>query len=138
MIATRRRVRPVLFLLAGLALVALSRLPQLLSPWLGLDGDEAVVALMAQHIRDGKELPLFFWGQNYGLTLPEAATIAAFFAIFGPSVIALKIAILVIWTGGCAALVQSVRVLGGHRAGLIAAALIIFCPAWFAWSLKAR
>ncbi|MEZ5283502.1 MAG: hypothetical protein R2712_01585 [Vicinamibacterales bacterium] len=50
----------------------MSRLPQLLSPHLFLDGDEAVIGLMARHVADGRALPLFFYGQNYGLALFEA------------------------------------------------------------------
>ncbi|MGH2570943.1 MAG: hypothetical protein ACRDGR_06940, partial [bacterium] len=66
-----------------------------MSPQLGLDGDEAVVALMAKHFREGRGIPWFFWGQSYGFTFPEASLCAAFFAAFGDSALASKSAMLV-------------------------------------------
>jgi hypothetical protein len=45
-----------------------SRLPQLTSPHLLLDGDEAILGLMAKHLAEGREAPIFFYGQAYGLS----------------------------------------------------------------------
>ncbi|MCA9753059.1 MAG: hypothetical protein KC591_12760, partial [Gemmatimonadetes bacterium] len=75
----------VLVALALAVLAVLTRLPQFLGPYLALDGDDAVVGLMAEHLRNGGEFSLFFWGQRYGIAAPEAALIAAFFAGFGTS-----------------------------------------------------
>jgi hypothetical protein len=124
-----------------LALLAATRLPQLTSPHLGLDGDEAVVALMAKHFREG-ELPWFFWGQTYGFTFPEAAVGAAFFAALGDSTVAVKLAMLALWSVGLAFVVLGVRRAarpnGGDAAAAVAAVLFITCPAWMNWSMKAR
>ncbi len=53
------------------------------------DGDEAVVALMARHILRGAR-PLFFYGQSYMGSL-DAYLIAAAFALFGESVMVVRL-----------------------------------------------
>jgi hypothetical protein len=57
-----------------------------------LDGDNAVVGLMARHALDG-ELTAFFWGQHYMGSL-EAWTSALVFGLAGDSVEALCLALL--------------------------------------------
>ena len=52
--------------LIGLVLVGLAfRLAVIASPLGEIDGDEAVVGLMARHIAFLGELPAFYWGQPY-------------------------------------------------------------------------
>jgi len=119
-------------------LAVLTRLPLLTGGNLALDGDECVVGLMATHLAEGRELPLFFWGQRYGFTLVEAGVGAALFLAGGPSVLLLKLAELILFALGCVFLVGSARRLAGDRAAVLAALLILFAPAWGAWSLKAR
>ncbi len=53
-----------------------------------IDGDEALVGIQAEHILRG-ELPVYFYGQPYLGSL-ETYCIALLFAIFGPSVWALR------------------------------------------------
>src|SRR5229473_3163961 len=53
-----------------------------------IDGDEALVGIQAEHILRG-ELPAYFYGQPYLGSL-ETYCIALLFAIFGPSVWALR------------------------------------------------
>ena len=60
-----------------------TRLPQLTSPALLLDGDEAVLGLMSLHITQGQAWPWFFYGQTYGLATVEALLGAAVFVVFG-------------------------------------------------------
>jgi hypothetical protein len=135
-------MKRVVALVALLALAAATRLPQLASPHLGLDGDEAVVALMARHFLEGRETPWFFWGQSYGFTFPEASFVAAFFAAFGESTATLKAAMLALWSAGVALVALAARrAAGRERAGAtaaIAALLLVTCPAWMSWSMKAR
>ncbi|MBN1558028.1 MAG: glycosyltransferase family 39 protein [Lentisphaerae bacterium] len=119
------------------ALVLLTRLPQLTSGMLP-DGDEAVLGLMARHLAQGKALPLFFYGQNYGFSLLEAGTAAGLFALFGSSTAVLKLAMLLLWCLGGLFLVLSVRDYVSRSAAAIAALLLASCPAWFLWSMKAR
>ncbi len=53
------------------------------------NGDEGVVALMARHIQQG-ERPVFFYGQAY-LGSTDAWLVAFSFAIFGQSILAIRI-----------------------------------------------
>ena len=46
----------------------LLRVPYLFSRHYVLDGDEAILGLMAWHAAQGLELPVFFWGQSYGFS----------------------------------------------------------------------
>ncbi len=124
--------------IALVVLVVATRLPQLSSPTLQLDGDEAVLGLMAMHWIERGELPLFFLGQSYGLTLLEGALAAASFLVFGVSAAALKGAMLLPWLAGACFLVAAVRRMEGDRAAWLAVLFVAACPAWGAWSLKAR
>jgi hypothetical protein len=57
------------------------------------DSDQAIVGLMAKHLLEGRAFPLFFYGQTYLLGV-EAWVAALFFAVAGPTVAALHVAIL--------------------------------------------
>jgi len=60
-------------LAALVAISVASRLPQLRSPNLLVDGDESVLGLMAKHLAQRKEFPIFFYGQHYAFSPVEAA-----------------------------------------------------------------
>jgi hypothetical protein len=65
-----------------------------------LDGDEATVGVQAEHILHG-ERPVYFYGQAHMGSL-EAYLIALLFAIFGPSVWALRaepalLSLIIVW-----------------------------------------
>src|SRR5690242_11859942 len=95
--STADRSVPVWVYLAALAVITLaSRLPQLLSPNLLLEGDECILGLMGMHLAQGRELPLFFYGQKYGLSIVEAPAAALSFLIFGVGAVPLKLAMLAI------------------------------------------
>jgi hypothetical protein len=120
------------------AISVVSRLPQLRSPNLLVDGDEAVLGLMAKHVAQGKELPIFFYGQHYGLSSVEAAAGAAAFVIFGTGALPLKLAMLALWTLGVLFLfLAQSKLLGASRSFWITAVLLLN-PAWAVWSMKAR
>lgn len=123
-----------------LLLCLLSRLPQLLSGAYTLDGDEAVVGLMAKHLAQGKEFPLYFYGQNYGFSLIEAGTIAPLYLLWGPSALALKLAMLTLWSAGIGFLFLAMRQMAPARKNLAfgLCLLMIANPAWAIWSMKAR
>ncbi len=59
------------------------------------DSDQAIVGLMAKHLGEGRALPVFTYGQDYQLAI-EAWLAAPLFWLFGPSVLALKLPLLVI------------------------------------------
>lgn len=125
--------------LIALALVSfVSRLPQLLSPNLLLDGDECTLGLMAKHLAQGKEFPTFFYGQHYGLSTVEAAAGALSFLIFGTGAIPLKLAMLALWTLGILFLFLALSRLLGYARSFWIVLVLLLNPAWAVWSMKAR
>ena len=56
---------------------------------------------MAKHLVEGKEFPIFFYGQAYGLSTVEAAVGGLAFLIAAPDAVPLKLAMLALWTAGC-------------------------------------
>jgi len=129
---------PTWVYLAVLALVTVvSRLPQLLSRNLLLEGDECILGLMGMHVAQGREFPIFFYGQKYGLSVVEAPAAALSFIVFGPGALPLKGAILAIWIAGVAFyFLAFARVLGRARSFWITL-LLVSMPAWAATSMKA-
>lgn len=108
------RLRALLWPLGSVLLVAaLLRGALLASDAFTFNADEAVVALMARHIRQGEEFPVFFYGQAYMGSL-DALLVAAGFAIFGESVLAVR-------------LVQSILYL-----------LVVATTFWLGWRLTRR
>ena len=59
----------------GILAIFLIRLPQMRSANLFVEGDEAVVGMMAKHAVEGLRMPGFFYGQIYGLSTFEAANV---------------------------------------------------------------
>ena len=119
------------------AIAVLSRLPQLRSPNLLAEGDECTVGVMGLHIARGHDVPLFLYGQKYGLAIVEAPAAAATFAIFGAGPVTLKLAILAVWIAGAALYFRAFsRVLGAGR-GFWIALLLVLMPAWAATAMKA-
>lgn len=71
----------------------LIRLGLLLLDWPSTDSDEGTIGLMALHIASRGERPLFFYGQTYMGPL-QAYLGAALFSLFGPSVLTLRLGLL--------------------------------------------
>jgi 4-amino-4-deoxy-L-arabinose transferase-like glycosyltransferase len=100
--------------------------------------DEGVVGLMAEHIVEGRSLPVFFYGQHY-LGALEAYCAAALFAVLGPGLETLR---LVPYLFSLALLAVVYRFT--YRAYSVAAArwataLTAIAPMYFLqWNLKAR
>ncbi len=59
------------------------------------DSDEALYGLMAKHLSEFRTFPLFFYGENYQLAM-EVWLTAPFFWIFRPSVVAMKIPLVIL------------------------------------------
>src|ERR1035437_533477 len=116
----------------------ISRLPQLLSPYLLLDGDECILGLMAKHIVDGKEFPVFFTGQNYGFSLIENIFGAIGFKLFGIGAITLRVSLLVIWSIGILFFFRTFLLLTTKRNAFLITLLMVLIPAWALGSMKAR
>ena len=119
------------------ALSITSRLPQLLSPHLLLDGDESIVGLMAKHVAVGREFPIFFYGQNYGLAVVETIAGASSFVLAGMGAVQLKVAMLALWTIGVVCHFVALSRLLGERRAFRVALILILVPAWGVSSMKA-
>jgi 4-amino-4-deoxy-L-arabinose transferase-like glycosyltransferase len=121
-------------LVAALAL----RLAVIVSPLGEIDGDEAVVGLMARHIAFLGERPVFYWGQPYLGSL-EAFSAAPLFRLFDSSTLLLKLvptAYSLVFLALSAAIS---RRMFGTGAALATAAYLAVPPAmWAVWSTKAR
>jgi hypothetical protein len=134
------RTKEILVVLLIVLLCVLTRLPQLLSKDLLLDSDECIVALMAKHMCGGKDFSVFFYGQSYGFSLVETAAISLFSLPAGITDIAVKLAMLALWTTGVVFFYKTLKeVIAGNRyIAVVVTLLLIYCPAWAVWSMKAR
>jgi hypothetical protein len=134
--ATARSARTRLYLIALAAAAVLARLPQLLSRNLLLEGDECVLGLMGLHLAQGREFPIFFYGQKYGLAIVETPAAALSFLIAGAGPVSLKVAILAVWIAGIAFYFLAFsHVLGTARSFWVTMVLVLM-PAWAAASMK--
>lgn len=85
-----------------------------------LDSDQAIVGLMAKHASEFETFPLFFYGQNYMLGV-QAWLAAPFFWIGGPTVVMLRLPLLLINAAVAWGLIAMYRRLGLRPAlGLVA------------------
>jgi hypothetical protein len=124
----------VALLLVGLAF----RLAIVASPLGEIDGDEAVVGLMARHIAFLGERPVFYWGQPYLGSL-EAFSAAPLFRVFDSSTFVLKLVPAAYSLAFLALSAILARRLFGTGAALATAAYLAVPPAmWAVWSTKAR
>ena len=103
-----------------------------------IDSDEAIVGLMARHLVEGRDWPIFYYGQHYMGSL-EPTLVALIFRFFGESEWTLKIVPLIF----SLIFVYQVFLLGerldGTRSGYIASILAAAPPVGFVeWSTKAR
>jgi hypothetical protein len=131
--------RPLIFALAAALLLAvLFRLPQLLSPQLLMDPDEAVIGVMARLLADGEQLPIFMLGRGHGLSMLEAALTASSITIFGATPLAIKLAMLALWLVGLIFFVLAIKELFCPRLAVLIAPLLALAPGWAVWSMKAR
>jgi 4-amino-4-deoxy-L-arabinose transferase-like glycosyltransferase len=125
--------------LGGIVLVGLAlRLAIVASPLGELDGDEAVVGLMARHIAFLGERPVFYYGQPYLGSL-EAFSAAPLFVLFGSSTLALKLVPTLYSLGVLILSAIVANRLFGPGPALATAAYLAVPPAmWAVWSTKAR
>src|SRR5215831_8693981 len=120
--------------LVGLAL----RLAVIASPLGEIDGDEAVVGLMARHIAFLGERPVFYYGQPYLGSL-EAFSAAPLFKIFDSSTFVLKLVPTTYSLGFVVLSAVLARRLFGTGPALATAAYLAIPPSmWAVWSTKAR
>lgn len=129
----------VAFWAAALVGLAVLRLPYLSSPLYILDGDEAVMGLMARHLAAGQELPLYFAGQAYGLAIFETLPLALAFHLFGESSHVVALTMVGIFLAGVLGYARAFTNLTGSAAwGRVLALMLALVPGWIVWSTKAR
>jgi hypothetical protein len=119
----------------------LSRTPQLLNENLILDGDECVVGIMAIHSSESNEVPFFFYGQPYGFSFIEVATIRLFYWMFGVSDISIKLAMLFLWSIGIIFFYKTLKQIepkNNKWTPLLITLVFVFSPSFAIWSMKAR
>lgn len=118
----------------------LTRIPQWVSPYLFLDGDEAILGLMAKHFIEYGELSLYFWGQQYGFSAIETSCIALFYWIRGIDAWSVKFAMLSLWSIGIVFFYLTIEDWLKERkiVALLIILLFICAPFWGIWSMKAR
>ena len=91
---------------------------------------------MAKHVAQGKEFPIFFYGQHYAFSPVETVAGALSFLIAGVGAVPLKLAGLALWTLGIVFLfLAQSRLLGAARSFWITAVLVLN-PAWAVWSMR--
>jgi len=120
--------------MVGLAL----RLAVIASPLGELDGDEAVVGLMARHIAFLGARPVFYYGQPYLGSL-EAFSAAPLFRLLGSYTVLLKLVPTAYSLGFLALSAILAKRVFGTAPGLATAAYLAVPPSmWAVWSTKAR
>ncbi len=90
------RARRALPALAIILLASAIRVGLIAAGWPGTDSDDSTMGLIALHILTHGERPIFFYGQAYMGTI-EAYLGALMFAIFGVSLFALKLGLVLLY-----------------------------------------
>jgi len=90
------------------------------------DSDEAIVGLMARHALHG-DFTVFFWGQPYGGS-QEALLTVPFFAVFGTSLLALRIVPMLLTAVASVVVWRVGRRTFGELPGVVAGLLVWLWP----------
>jgi hypothetical protein len=135
--SAERTVPPWAYISALAAIGLVSRLPQLFSRDLLLDGDECILGLMAKHLAEGREFPIFFYGQRYGLAIVEAPLAAVNFLILGVGAVPLKLAMLALWLTGTMFYFLAFSLPLGRTRSFWITLVFVLMPAWGVSSMKA-
>ncbi|MFT5582264.1 MAG: hypothetical protein ACI9G9_001529 [Psychromonas sp.] len=135
----RSKYSGIFWFLLFYCLAILVRLPHLLSDNLFFDGDEAVIGVMANDLLLGKGIPLYFYGQNYGLSIVEVSSVGFWIMLIGKGIWALRLGGLLVFSGACTFLFFGLlkRNLSKSWAFYATFLLIIF-PSWLLWGAMVR
>ena len=118
------RRHPAAWLAAGLGLLGVGyRLILLLAEIPPTNSDEATSGLVALHIAQGREFPLFFYGQYYMGAL-ESYLAAPLFLLAGPSTLALRVPNLLLYAAFLALMWHLARRLYGPGLAVATVALL--------------
>jgi len=104
-----------------------------------VDGDEAVIGVMAMHIARGAEFPFYFWGQPYGGGGALEAYMAVVpFSIFGPSSLGIRFSVLFLSFTALVLIYSLVKRLEGQRAAILCTVLAATTSGLVEWFSKSR
>ena len=92
--------------------------------WPQTNSDEATMGLMALHIAQGKDFPIFFYGQGYMGAL-QAYLGGALFHIFGASLFTLRLGLVVIFGGTLISIYLLTKMIYNRNFALFV--LLLFC-----------
>ncbi|MCT4623018.1 MAG: hypothetical protein N4A46_05290, partial [Schleiferiaceae bacterium] len=100
---------------------------------------EAVDGLMVKHFSEGKEVPFFFYGQEYGFCFLEVLATTPFYWVLGPTDFALNLGMLLLFSLGIFYLYR----ISFHfsKSFIFSSLLSLFMgvfPVWVVWATKAR
>jgi hypothetical protein len=103
---------------------------------------------MAKHLAEGKEMPLFFYGQAYGFSFVEVVLARIGFLFFGITNMGVQFPMLLLWAIGLVfhyKTLKNISDIPDNQADtyqnylpLLITLFFIFCPAWGVWAIKAR
>lgn len=117
----------------------LVRLPYFLGSHCSFDGDEAILGIMAQDLLHGKNIPVFFYGQQYGFSFFEVVGVAIGIFFFGSTAFALKFGSLLVFSVGISFLFRLfVKKKIPFIWTLLAIIILSMFPGWMVWAAKAR
>ena len=91
--------------------------------WPASNSDEGTMGLMAMHIAEGRDFPNFMYGQSY-MGSAESYLAAAVFRVFGPSLIALRVPMVLLFLVFLLAMYVLARRLYGTRVALVSVGLL--------------
>ena len=112
--------------IAAIVLIALAvilRVVLISLGWPRHNSDESIMGLMALHINNRGELPIFFYGQFY-MGATEAYLGAGFFRLFGASVFALRLGPLLLFTLFLSSMYLLTSLLYSKKLALVTLALL--------------
>jgi hypothetical protein len=125
--------------LFAFVLVVVARLPYLLSEHVFFDGDEAMLGIMGRDLITGKNIPFYFYGQQYGFSFFEALSAGVFILFLGSTVWSLKFGGMLLFSLGVQRLLKVLRT---YRVSMtifvLTAFVLVAFPTWVVWGTKLR
>lgn len=125
--------------IVSFSICAVVHIPYFFGKHCSFDGDEAIVGIMSQDLLSGRNIPVYFYGQQYGFSFFEVIGVAIAMIFFGNTVWSLKLGSLIVYSVGVAFLFRFFSKNKISFIWMVISVLIISCfPAWIIWSAKAR
>jgi hypothetical protein len=120
-------------------LVIIARVPYLLSDHVYFDGDEAMLGIMGRDLITGRNIPFYFYGQQYGFSFFEALSAGFFILFLGSTVWSLKFGGMLLFSLGIQRLFRVLRTYQVSIAVFLFTAFILVAfPTWVVWATKLR